>query len=162
MQLLKRMRVSLASTSSPSSSEFKRVASTLVDGGPFPCCDSTPFKQNSIGLPMDIPQITTGSDGEQGAMGQIYLATGKQVSLRRWEEAPGGFSNPATREYEVVGYLLQGVLELELDGGTAKLGVGDSWLVPAGAIHRYRVFEPIVAIEATSPPARFGDRDQPS
>ena len=111
---------------------------------------------------MDIPQIKTRSDAEQGAMGQIYLATGKQVALRRWEESPGGFSKPTTREYEVVGYLLQGILELELDGGAAKLEAGDSWLVPAGAIHRYRVIEPIVAIEATSPPARFGNRDQPS
>lgn len=111
---------------------------------------------------MDIPQIKTSSDTGQGAMGQIYLATGKQVALRRWEESPGGFSKPTTREYEVVGYLLQGVLELELDGGTAKMDVGDSWLVPAGANHRYRVIEPIVAIEATSPPARFGNRDQPA
>ncbi|EMB18753.1 cupin domain-containing protein [Rhodopirellula europaea] len=111
---------------------------------------------------MDIPQIKTSSDAGQGAMGQIYLATGKQVALRRWEESPGGFSKPTTREYEVVGYLLQGVLELELDGGTAKMDVGDSWLVPAGANHRYRVIEPIVAIEATSPPARFGNRDQPA
>ncbi|KLU07347.1 transcriptional control [Rhodopirellula islandica] len=110
---------------------------------------------------MDIPQITTGSDAEQGAMGQIYLATGKHVALRRWEESPGVFSKPTTRDYEAVGYLLEGALELELDGGTAQLSVGDSWLVPAGAIHRYRVLKPIVAIEATSPPARFGDRDKP-
>jgi quercetin dioxygenase-like cupin family protein len=110
---------------------------------------------------MDIPQIKPASDAEQGAMGQIYLATGKDVALRRWEESPGGFSKPTTRDYEAVGYLLKGAMELEFDGGTAKLGVGDSWLVPAGAIHRYRVVESIVAIEATSPPARFGDRDQP-
>ncbi|MCC9642781.1 cupin domain-containing protein [Rhodopirellula sp. JC740] len=110
---------------------------------------------------MDIPQITPKATAEKGAMGQIYLATGKQVALRQWQEAPGGFGPPTNREYETVGYLLSGVLEIEFDGGIATMNSGDSWLVPAGANHRYRVLEPIMAIEATAPPARFADRDHP-
>ncbi len=110
---------------------------------------------------MDIPQITSKSDADSGEMGQQYLATGKQVALRRWEEDPCDFSEPTSRDYETVGYVLSGVLELDLDGETVTLRSGDSWLVPQGAQHRYRIIEPMIAIEATSPPARFNDRDEP-
>ncbi|WP_442506589.1 cupin domain-containing protein [Novipirellula sp. SH528] len=109
---------------------------------------------------MDIPQIHSESDGAIGTMGQIHLAAGKQVAMRQWREQPSGFSESHSREYETVGFLLSGVIEIELDGGTATIQAGDSWLVPEGAPHRYRIVEPIVAIEATSPPACFGERDE--
>ncbi|MCS7465489.1 cupin domain-containing protein [Stieleria sp. ICT_E10.1] len=111
---------------------------------------------------MDIPQVTPQCDIKTGGMGQVYLASGKHVALRRWSENPGGFSEVRSRNYEIVGYLVEGMLEIDLDGEMAKLGSGDSWLVPEGAPHRYRVIDPVVAIEATSPPARFNDRDQPT
>lgn len=111
---------------------------------------------------MDIPQVTSNADARSGEMGQKYLATGSNVALRRWEEDVCGFSKPTIRNYETVGYVMQGVLELDLDGEAATLNAGDSWLVPAGARHRYRVIEPMIAIEATSPPARFNDRDEPA
>lgn len=108
---------------------------------------------------MDIPQVTSQNEALTGEMGQEYLATGKQVALRRWVEDVCDFGPTHTREYETVGYVFSGVLELELDGQIAKLSSGDSWLVPEQAAHRYRVLEPVVAVEATSPPARFGNRD---
>ncbi|QDV40359.1 Cupin domain protein [Stieleria neptunia] len=111
---------------------------------------------------MDIPQVTPQRDVKTGDMGQVYLASGKQVALRRWSEDAGGFSEVRSRDYEIVGYVIDGLLEIDLDGETAKLGSGDSWLVPEGAPHRYRVIDPVVAIEATCPPARFNDRDQPA
>ncbi|MCA9136954.1 MAG: cupin domain-containing protein [Planctomycetales bacterium] len=111
---------------------------------------------------MDIPQITSNTRAECGEMGQRYLATGSSVALRRWEEQACDFGDPTVRDYETVGYVLKGNLELDLDGQTATLHAGDSWLVPAGARHRYRIIEPIVAIEATSPPARFNHRDEPA
>jgi len=111
---------------------------------------------------MDIPQVKSETLAQTGEMGQVYLATGKQVALRRWEESACEYGEPSCRDYETVGYVLSGILELDLDGESVTLKSGDSWLVPAGAIHRYRVVEPIVAIEATSPPARFNDRDEPA
>lgn len=110
---------------------------------------------------MDIPQVTTNEDAEIGEMGQLYLVAGKQVALRRWEEGPCGYGEPVIREYETVGYVLEGELELDLDGQTVTVTPGTSWLVPAGAPHRYRILERTIAIEATSPPARFNDRDEP-
>ncbi|NND98472.1 MAG: cupin domain-containing protein [Pirellulaceae bacterium] len=112
-------------------------------------------------LNLDIPQIVSNKDAPTGELGQQYLATGKAVALRRWDEQPGQECEPSSRHYETVGYVVSGQLEVEIDGQRATLGPGDSWLVPAETCHRYRVIKPLVAIEATSPPARFADRDLP-
>jgi quercetin dioxygenase-like cupin family protein len=96
-----------------------------------------------------------------GSMGQKYLVSGVSVSLRLWEEEPGAIDPaPVRREYETVGYVIQGRAELELDGQKLVLQSGDSWLVPRDAIHRYRIVEHFVAVEATSPPAHVHGRDE--
>jgi mannose-6-phosphate isomerase-like protein (cupin superfamily) len=110
---------------------------------------------------MDIPQVTSKTNAESGEMGQTYLVTGKDVALRRWEEDACDFGPPSCREYETVGYVLRGTMELDLNGETVTLKAGDSWLVPKEASHRYRIIEPTIAIEATSPPGRFNERDEP-
>lgn len=109
---------------------------------------------------MDIPQIIPKTSSETGEMGQDYLATGKHVAMRRWQEDRCDYGPEHTRDYETVGYLVSGVFELDMEGERAKLMPGDSWLIPSGAVHRYRIIEPIVAIEATCPPGRFAGRDQ--
>jgi quercetin dioxygenase-like cupin family protein len=38
---------------------------------------------------------------------------------------------------------------------------GDSWLVPKGTTHTYKILEPFTALEATSPPAEVANRDKP-
>lgn len=105
-------------------------------------------------------------DSPRGSMGQVYLAAGKRVSLRLWDEAAGteetqGKDKPARRrDYETVGYVIEGTAELETEGQTVRLAPGDSWVVPEGALHTYRILEgPFRAVEATSPPAEFHGRD---
>lgn len=110
---------------------------------------------------MNIPQIISKSEANVGDMGQFYLAGGKDVALRRWELSPCDFTPSSRRDYEIVGCLISGTMELDVDGQPAKINPGDSWLIPKGSPHRYRVIEDVVAIEATSPPARFNDRDEP-
>lgn len=96
-----------------------------------------------------------------GAMGQRYLATGKRVSMRLWQEEPEEGGKHATRRaYETVGYVVSGRAELVLEGQTLRLEPGDSWLVPADAEHTYRILEPFVAVEATAPPAEVHGRDE--
>ena len=41
------------------------------------------------------------------------------------------------------------------------LSAGDSWTVPKGATHTYNILETFTAVEATSPPAEVGERDEP-
>jgi quercetin dioxygenase-like cupin family protein len=97
----------------------------------------------------------------KGEMGQKYLASGITVSMRLWEnEPPGDPKPPSQRDYETVGYVIQGRAELHLEGQMVKLEPGDSWVVPKGATHSYQILEPFTAVEATSPPARVHERDE--
>jgi quercetin dioxygenase-like cupin family protein len=103
------------------------------------------------------------SSSPKGEMGQKYLVAGKRVSMRLWAEEPGGKPKaPTNRDYETVGYVISGRAELELEGQTITLKAGDSWLVPAGAMHRYTILEPFTAVEATAPPAEVHGRDMPA
>jgi mannose-6-phosphate isomerase-like protein (cupin superfamily) len=101
----------------------------------------------------------------RGSLGQRYLASGVKVALRLWSDVeagrpPGDGDGFTTRDYEVVGYVLSGRADLEIEGQTVRLGPGDSWVVPKGAKHRYRIQEPFSAIEATAPPAQVHARDE--
>ncbi|MGL6337530.1 MAG: cupin domain-containing protein [Waterburya sp.] len=96
-----------------------------------------------------------------GEMGQKYLVAGKKMSMRLWEnEQPGETKPQQTREYETVGYVIAGKAELHLENQLIQLEPGDSWLVPQGANHTYKIIESFTAVEATSPPARVDNRDE--
>ena len=97
----------------------------------------------------------------QGQMGQKYLASGKTVAMRLWENEQPGEPKPAqARDYETVGYVLSGKAELHLEGQMVTLESGDSWVVPHGASHTYKIIEAFSAVEATSPPAHVHARDE--
>jgi len=97
----------------------------------------------------------------KGKMGQKYLASGIHVSMRLWEKEQPGEDKPATeRDYETVGYVISGRAELYLEGQKLMLEPGDSWVVPKGATHTYRILESFTAIEATCPPAAVHGRDE--
>ena len=96
----------------------------------------------------------------KGHDGEKYLASGKHVSMRMWEnEEPGEPKEPAARPYETVGYVLSGRAELHLAGQTVILEPGNSWVVPEGAEHTYKILESFSAVEATSPPAQVHGRE---
>lgn len=96
-----------------------------------------------------------------GDMGQKYLAAGKSVSMRLWEnEQPGAAKPEAKRDYETVGYVIKGKAELKIEGQTLLLEPGNSWIVPKGASHTYKILEAFTAVEATSPPAQIHGRDE--
>lgn len=97
----------------------------------------------------------------RGSMGQKYLASGTHVGMRLWErELPGEAKPMPARDYETVGYVIEGRAELQLSGQTVLLEAGDSWVVPKSAPHAYKVLEPFTAVEATSPPSFVRDRDR--
>ena len=96
----------------------------------------------------------------KGPEGEKYLASGKHVAMRLWEnEQPGAPKAPATRPYETVGYVLSGRAELHLAGQMVILEPGNSWVVPQNAEHSYHILESFSAVEATSPPAQVHGRD---
>jgi quercetin dioxygenase-like cupin family protein len=97
----------------------------------------------------------------QGAMGQKYLASGVHVAMRLWEEEPPSAPKaPSRRDYETVGYVINGRAELHLEGQKVVLEPGDSWVVPKGALHAYSILESFTAVEATYPPAHVHGRDE--
>lgn len=101
------------------------------------------------------------ANSPKGELGQKYLASGKTISMRLWEdEQPGEPKSPSARDYETVGYVINGRAELHLEGQMVLLEPGDSWTVPKGASHTYKILEPFTAVEATSPPAQVHGRDE--
>ncbi len=97
----------------------------------------------------------------KGKLGQTYLATGKSISMRLWDEKVSeGKEEAVSRDYETVGYVLEGSAELELEGQKILLKQGDSWVVPKGSKHTYRVQDKFKAVEATHPPAQVHGRDE--
>ena len=103
-----------------------------------------------------------GSASPTGEMGQTYLASGTSVAMRLWREPAGTEGQPHTRPYETVGYVVSGRVEITVGESTVVCGAGDSYLVPDGAERHYAITEDLVAVEATSPPARVNDRDDAS
>ncbi len=96
----------------------------------------------------------------KGEMGQKYLASGKSLSMRLWEdEQPGEGKPPTQRDYETVGYVIKGRAELHIENQMVLLEPGSSWVVPKGASHTYKILESFTAVEATSPPAQIHGRD---
>jgi quercetin dioxygenase-like cupin family protein len=102
----------------------------------------------------------SGKASPHGEMDQAYLVSGKRVSLRLWRNEKPQKKPVTRRDYETVGYVLAGEAELVVEGQTVRLEPGDSWLVPAGAEHSYRILTEFTAVEATSPPAQVHGRDE--
>ena len=96
-----------------------------------------------------------------GDEGQVYLASGKRVSMRLWRDEEPTQDKPLSKhDYEVVGYVISGRAEMLIEGQTVRLEPGDSWVVPADAEHTYRILERFTAVEATAPPAQVHGREK--
>ena len=100
------------------------------------------------------------TNSPEGEMGQKYLASGVDISMRLWTDKQPEDYKPATkRDYETVGYVIKGKAELRIEGQVVLLEPGDSWVVPKGSTHAYKILEPFTAVEATCPPAFVRGRD---
>ena len=95
-------------------------------------------------------------------------ASGRSISPQEfifryvfWEREQPAEAKPQTaRDYETVGLVLEGKAELHIEGQLVLLEKGDSWVVPKGSRHTYKVSETFTAVEATSPPAEVHGRDE--
>lgn len=112
-------------------------------------------------MPDTSVKKVSSDDSPKGESGQKYLASGKTVAMRLWQdEQPNEAKEPTQRDYETIGYVINGRAELHLEGQMVLLEPGDSWVVPKQASHSYKILEPFTAVEATSPPAQVHGRDQ--
>src|SRR5207244_208522 len=79
----------------------------------------------------------------RGDLGQKYLASGTHIAMRLWDnELPCEWKAATRRDYETVGYVISGLAELHIEEQLVLLEPGDSWTVPKGAAHSYRILEP--------------------
>lgn len=101
-----------------------------------------------------------GGHSPTGSMGQKHLALSKSMSMRLWEEDPADLKPESQRNYETIGYVISGRAELHSEGQLVTLAPGDSWVVPKGAKHSYRIVERFTAVEVTHPPAAVHGRDE--
>ncbi len=101
------------------------------------------------------PDAVSKDEARTGPMGQRFLAATDTLAMRLWDNQQPGEAEPSVvRDYETVGYVVSGRVELTVGTSVLDLGPGDSWSVPRGAEHSYRVVEALTAVEATSPPAQ--------
>ena len=101
------------------------------------------------------PDAVNRDEAPTGPMGQRFLAATDTLGMRLWDNRqPGAAEPPVARDYETVGYVVSGRVEVTVGTSVLDLGPGDSWSVPRGAAHSYRVVETLTAVEATSPPAQ--------
>jgi quercetin dioxygenase-like cupin family protein len=97
----------------------------------------------------------------KGEHGEKYLASGKNIAMRLWEnEQPNEAKPEVSRDYETVGYVISGRAELHTEGQMVLLEPGNSYVVPKGARHTYKILESFTAVEATYPPAQIHGRDE--
>jgi quercetin dioxygenase-like cupin family protein len=90
--------------------------------------------------------------------GEVLLAAGEKMAMRLWQSEEPQNKDPHQSPYETLGYVIAGRAELTIEGESVDLVPGDSWLVPADTMHRYRIIETFTAVEATSPPAIFASK----
>ena len=95
--------------------------------------------------------IVSSSDTAPGTDGEVKLAAGASMSMRLWREEQPHDKTPHRSAYETLGYVIAGKAELTIEGSTAFLKAGDSYLVPANAEHTYRITETFTAVECTAP-----------
>jgi quercetin dioxygenase-like cupin family protein len=125
--------------------------------------DESSFCLSAELLEMADKSITkvSAAHAPRGRTGQKYLASGTRVSMRLWEQEKPTEAKPETvREYETIGFVIDGRAELYLEGQRVLLEKGDSWVVPKGARHSYKIVETFTAVEATSPPAEVHARNE--
>src|SRR4051812_8216963 len=101
------------------------TGSRLAEGGTTPggsCCrlntDIVRSRQTK-----EVPMADTtvkkvdSAHSPTGEQGQKYLASGKTLSMRLWQdEPPTDAKPPSRRDYETVGYVISGSAELHLEG----------------------------------------------
>ena len=89
-----------------------------------------------------------------GPLGSTLLASGEKVALRIWKDHTTSNKSPRSRDYEIVGYVVSGEIDVLIENETQHLSAGDSFVIAAGQLHSYQISKPSTIIEATSPPAR--------
>jgi quercetin dioxygenase-like cupin family protein len=104
------------------------------------------------------PQVRSESEAPTSGIGAKELIHGDKLGLRIWEGDVGSSVDDSqlkrdyVQSHESVGYMISGKVQLAIEGQTLILEPGQSWLVPRGAHHSYKILEgPMKAVEVCGP-----------
>ena len=103
---------------------------------------------------------SSSSSGGSGMPGSRALAHGETLCMRLWEGDPGSAIDDSAVErsyqprHESVCYVLEGECELTCEGSVLRLRAGDSFLVPRGAAHTYKILSHLKVLEALDTPEK--------
>ncbi|GAA5438695.1 cupin domain-containing protein [Deinococcus caeni] len=98
------------------------------------------------------PYKVSQHDTTHGKDGEHHLVKGQHSHMRLWHrEEPNADKPESTNPYETLGYVIEGTADLIIDGQTIALQPGDSYHVPAGTPHTYRITQTLTAVEVTTP-----------
>jgi quercetin dioxygenase-like cupin family protein len=86
-----------------------------------------------------------GVDFWVGAVGERMMVT--LMTFKKGESV-----ETHTHPHEQAGYCIQGRFELTIEGVPSVIEVDDSYLIPGGIAHSYRILEDSLAVEMFSPP----------
>ena len=84
--------------------------------------------------------------------GKLFQGQGMQAVFFS-AEGPGEI--PPHQHQAQWGVLLEGEIELTVDGKTQTLRRGDSYFVPSGSVHSIRVLSPMKALDFFNEPSRY-------
>ncbi len=93
-----------------------------------------------------------GSEATTGDRGEVLLARGERLTLRKWEGEPEGTVAPPHRNpYEYVAYLVEGSMKIRIGSEDERtLAAGDSYVVPAGTEYTFEVLQRATVVEAVT------------
>lgn len=92
------------------------------------------------------------SETTHGPNGEHHLVRGESSSMRLWHrEEPNADKPESIHPYETLGYVIEGRMDLMVNGETVSLGPGDAYYVPRDTPHTFRITETLTAVEVTTP-----------
>ncbi|MBP7460440.1 MAG: cupin domain-containing protein [Candidatus Delongbacteria bacterium] len=76
---------------------------------------------------------------------------GESMLMAKFRMEKGAVLPAHDHPYEQTGYLIRGVIRISGPDGIRECNPGDSWSIPAGAVHQAEILEDAVALEVFYP-----------
>jgi quercetin dioxygenase-like cupin family protein len=102
-----------------------------------------------------LPEIDIPVPGVQGRLLQATEMQAVFFSVETTGEIP-----PHAHQAQW-GVVLEGEMELTVDGVSRRCGRGDSYFIPAGTVHAVRILSPLKALDVFDEPNRYGVKKCP-
>lgn len=94
-----------------------------------------------------VPKVDIG----QGILLQV-IGNGQHLNAIHWNLPDNSLIPAHSHSQEQFGYVIQGSLELEMNGQTFLIKKGDSYVIPPGEVHSFKAIGDTEVIDVFSPP----------